>query len=333
MQNYHLKRILNLTGLLAIPILLSISCSRKETGWNDSGEAIAFKVTSGAASTRAELVDNANLAGFGDGMGVFAAAYEGTWDGTQPVDYFCNALFAPGGDCWVSRMGSYYWPGKGKAIRFFAYAPYNGEGITLPGGDTKGIPALGYVNPVNLADQQELLVAATDEVDGSPKVIVQDINFKHALSAIRFRCDKEMINGTIDEIRISGLKGQGTVTMDSTPAWTLDGEDCTYSTQTAATPAGEEKMPFVHKQGEATSLFGTDGEYIFLVIPQEVTADTKIHVSFTPENGHKTEYVKGFPGEIAAGTLNTIVLNITKSMIAFTVTVEDLAEGKVIDVS
>ena len=322
-----------MVSLLAIPLLLSVSCAKTDTGTKESGEAIAFRVTSG--STRADLVDNDNLvATYGtEGMGVFAAAYEGNWDGTQTVDYFANAQFAPTGEYWVSPNGPYYWPGKGKNIRFFAYAPFNGAGITLPAEGITGVPVLGYVNPQNLSDQKELLVAGTDEMDGCPKVIVKDIQFKHALAAFRFRCDAEMIGGTIDEISISGLKGQGTVTVEDTPVWTVDGEDCTYTTGTAATPEGEDKMPYVHTQGTATDMYGTNGEYIFLVIPQEVTAETKLHVTFTPVNGYKTEYVKDFPCEIAAGKLATIVLNFTKSMITFTVTVEDLVEGEVIDVS
>ena len=320
-----------MVSLLAIPILLSVSCSQKDTDWKETREAIAFKVTSG--STRATLVDNATIASkYQEGMGVFAAAYEGTWDGTQAVDFFCNAQFAPSGDYWVSQKGSYYWPGKGKNIRFFAYAPYNGEGITLPADDTKGVPSLGYVNPVNLSEQKELLVACTDEMDGYPKVIAQDIQLKHTLTALRFKCDAEMISGTIDEIRISGLKGEGTVTMDDI-VWTTKGEGCTYSTQTAATPSGTDKMPYVHKLGTETTLYGTNGEYIFLVIPQVVTADTKITVSFTPENGYKTEFSTALTANLVAGTLNNIILKITKSMITFTVTVESLADGGIIDVS
>ena len=311
-----------MVSLLAIPLLLSVSCAKTDTGTKETGEAIAFRVTSG--STRADLVDNDNLvAKYGtDGMGVFAAAYEGNWDGTQTVDYFANAQFAPSGDFWVSPNASYYWPGKGKNIRFFAYAPFNGEGITLPAADITGVPTLDYVNPENLSEQKELLVASTEEMDGCPKVIVKDIQLKHALTAIRFKCSPDMINGTIDKITIEGLKGAGTVTMESEPKWTVSGEACNYSAT----------MSFTHQKGEETIMYGENNEYTFLVIPQDVT-DAKIKVSFTPENGYKNELTKPLDFELVPGTINNVILTITKSMITFTVTVESLTEGKTIDLS
>ncbi len=91
--------------------------------------------------TRATPIETAN---FYDSFGVLASVYTGSWSETACLpDYMYNVEVTKASS-WTT---SYHWPGSGRNIRFFAYAPYNGTGISLSSATKAGTPTIAYTVP------------------------------------------------------------------------------------------------------------------------------------------------------------------------------------------
>ena len=94
---------------------------------------------------------------------MLASVYTGTWNEAACLpDYMYNVKVTKASG-WTT---SYRWPGGGRHIRFFAYAPYNGQGIVLSDKTKTGIPTVAYTVPAAVADQKDLLVAAIAAMAG-----------------------------------------------------------------------------------------------------------------------------------------------------------------------
>ena len=107
---------------------------------------------------------------------------------------------------------SYHWPGSGRNIRFFAYAPYNGTGISLSSATKAGTPTITYTVPKSVGAQRDLLVAATSGIAGNTAAAAP-LTFAHALTAIRFTTGDDMLAGRITKITLKGVYGSGSYTM------------------------------------------------------------------------------------------------------------------------
>lgn len=121
-----------------------------------------------------------------------------------------------------------YWPGGTKAATFFAYAPYDSN-VELT--SNTGAPNISYTVPSDIAQQQDLLVAKSTEnisCDGNSTVA---LDFKHALSAIKFVKGDTPGYKEIKEIQISGVNNQGTLNMNS-QSWENTSGSATYSIST-----------------------------------------------------------------------------------------------------
>lgn len=109
---------------------------------------------------------------------------------------------------------SYHWPDSGRNIRFFAYAPYNGTGISLSSATKAGTPTITYTVPKAVGAQRDLLVAATSGIAGNTAAAAP-LTFAHALTAIRFTTGDDMLAGRITKITLKGIYGSGSYTMGS----------------------------------------------------------------------------------------------------------------------
>lgn len=75
--------------------------------------------------TKAGPVETAD---FYESFGVLTSIYSGAWNETTCLpDYMYNVEVTKESS-WTTR---YFWPGANRNIRFFAYAPYNGDGVSL----------------------------------------------------------------------------------------------------------------------------------------------------------------------------------------------------------
>lgn len=136
-------------------------------------------------------------------LGCWASMYDAseTWNEQSPINLMDNHE--------ISQESSYtssaYWPGARKKVRFFAYAPYGSTSVSFPG-SRSGYPVFDYTVPLDVAAQEDILVASTTEYPGDFNQVVP-LKFKHALTAIRF-VDMGMPQGTVTKITVSGVYGK-----------------------------------------------------------------------------------------------------------------------------
>ena len=210
--------------------------------------------------TRGSQVTTDNIESFG----VFASI---AGSGSGP-DYMCNEKVTS--DNGWQPVHEYLWPGEG-ALHINAYSPFvaaaGDEGITsLPEASAVGDPQLAYVVPADVADQADLMWSTPREASASPC----DINFNHALTAIRFSAGSELTPCTVKEISINGVKNSGKLNLE-TGEWT----DVEGSASYAVAP----ELTLTSVKGEQYVAAGTpivDGENTFLLMPQDLGSEATI---------------------------------------------------------
>lgn len=228
----------------------------------------------------------------------------------------------------------YYWPPA--KLRFFAFAPasvypvsasQNGENYPLDSlvvDDSLArfrftVPRVSdpkYTSTYNDAVSQPDLMFATACCDkaGSDKGKVA-MNFKHALSAIKFAV-RDMMDGKITSIIIDGVAGSGKCVYDfrdSSFKWTTENSSAYYfqnfnynvKSITSTTPSdGKDDVELNEKCPEKT----------FMLIPQEIPEDAMIYVRFVDKddkhisfrgNIRSTGVTKWEPGKEYVYTIST----------------------------
>lgn len=120
-----------------------------------------------------------------DAFGISAYAYTGSWNNTQKPNYMYDVTVSKTGSSWLPAS-THYWPGNAYKLKFFAYAPQNNNAYQLSG-QIAGAPTVTCTIPDNVAEQQDLLVAASEEINGGTNTAV-NLRFRHALTAVKFVC-------------------------------------------------------------------------------------------------------------------------------------------------
>lgn len=213
--------------------------------------------------TRATPVETGT---FYDSFGVLASVYTGTWSEDSCLPDYMYDVEVTEASSWTT---SYYWPGAGRNIRFFAYAPYGGQGIVLSDKTSAGTPSITYTVPTNVADQQDLLVAATSGMAGNTAAAAP-LSFAHALTAVRFTTGDDMMSGRITKITLKGVYGSGSHTMGS-DSWNGYGATTDFSQTLAATVDGSADQ-------EITPVAAT-----FMMLPQTLPSGASIEVVYTDD--------------------------------------------------
>lgn len=211
--------------------------------------------------TRAAPVDGVN---FYDSFGVLASVYPGAWDESSCLpDYMYNVRVTKTSS-WTT---SYFWPGGGRNIRFFAYAPYNWEGIALSGKDVAGTPTITCSVPDDVPDQKDLLVAVSGEMPGNTSSTAP-LNFRHVLTAVRFVTGDDMLPGRITKITLKNVYGKAVYPVGGT-SWRDFGSVKSFSQTPDKEVSGQ--------PGEEI----TGGVTTFMMIPQHLPAGASIEIAYT----------------------------------------------------
>lgn len=220
-------------------------------------------------------------------FGIFGYFYDSTqsWasikSSISPNSSMDNLNVTQTSKSWTTNV---YWPGGTKKATFFAYAPYNSS-ATLTS-DT-GAPKITYTVPSDIAQQRDLLVAKSIEnisCDGNSTVA---LDFKHALSAIKFVKGDTPGYKEIKGIQISGVYNQGTLNMNSQSWENTSGSD-TYSISTI------------------------DENTVCFLMPQSVPSGAKLSVTLT-NGGTEHTFEAGLDGTLwQAGHQYTYSLSINK---------------------
>ena len=221
------------------------------------------------AETRAAPVSAANIY---TSFGVLAYTYTGAWDGTQSPNYMYDVPVSKSGNTWTPPS-TYYWPGEAYKVRFFAYAPKSNNAYRLSG-QTAGHPTLTCTVPDDVADQADLLVAASGEINGNSNIPV-NLTFHHALTAVKFVCGNDMNPGVVKRVTLKNVYSQGTYDLDD-QTWKDHGRTTSFTQELNKTAQGTE--------GEAI----TSEAQTFMMIPQTLPEAAKIEVIFADAKGEHT---------------------------------------------
>lgn len=224
-----------------------------------------------APMSRAALVTDGNMH---ESFGVTACIYTGTdkayyffnEKNIKPADYNASAI-------WTYESGNiYYWPGTNHNMRFYAYSPYECEGLTKPQNITPGAaPTFSYTVPANAEDQTDILAYATLEMAGDTKTSVP-LAFDHICTAVQFMVGKEMQPGSIKTITLKGVKNAGSYSFEGN-SWTL----------------GESTADFVHNVNKSVNASApddtpkesiTDDTDCFVMLPQTLPDGASVEIVF-----------------------------------------------------
>ena len=215
---------------------------------------------------------------YDDGFCVTAYLYTDEWSEEEANDvYFYNQQVAKNG----VPTDNYYWPGKGN-MRFFAYAPTDNESYTISDKTQAGEPTVTVTVPSDVAKQQDLLVAASGELDGNHNAAI-DLDFRHALAAVRFECGSAMQKGTVKSITIDGICYKGTYKMKS-DAWEIDTETTSFT---------QELNKEITDASEGEDI--TTEAQTFMMVPQTLAEGATLTVVFV--DSENTEHT--LPASIA----------------------------------
>lgn len=199
------------------PLYLHISASTREDYEQDG------------VPTRAG--DGGGLLGY-DSFGVYGFSYREseTIDSAAPImsDVEVSEETSATGS-WAPSSGDYRWPGSGRMVRFYAYAPYNASGIDAPASATAVPPSLIYAVPSTPDAQTDLLAGSSEELSGDGTTTSASVSFSHALTGIRFVVGDDMMEGTVVSIAIKNVYGSATLTPGATTLWSRHARASTYA--------------------------------------------------------------------------------------------------------
>lgn len=207
-----------------------------------------------------------------------------------------------------------YWPGVGKKVRFFAYAPYAWSALVLPE-HVAGNPRLVYTVPMEIAAQKDLLIAWTGEYSGSYGQSV-DLKFRHALTAIRF-IDCGLPEGVVTSITLEGVYSKACLTIgdDLSEIWSGREAKCDFTVWlNYRTSSTSEPETVINPLGEC-----------FLMIPQVMENSARLILRMRSDDGKEMEYATPLKGtaDWEMGKVTSYRLRINNGVL---VVVESLAD-------
>lgn len=225
-----------------------------------------------------------------------------------------------------------YWPNM--PLYFFGYTATHGyhfdPDVHVNGGNCTGF--FKYAMPAPKAEnedateQPDLIVAITP--GQSKQETAVPLRFHHALTAIVFKMGKVEAGTTIQSISLTNLRSSGTCTFAATGS---NDVQFTWSNHAGKESYVQTIEPYEVSQGTALTHDATT----FLVVPQDITAETAINVKFKIEGrGEYNLSCKLNPGgtdptiisEFLPDTKYTFTLSLAEEI---QITVDDKVEGQV----
>ena len=249
------------------------------------------------SKTRGKEVDNSS---FPNNFGLYGYTYNSdqSWknNGSELQPTIKNEQITKG-DTWTS---STYLPGQTKKMALFAYAPYIKAGIPVNAeisvADGKGAPQLTYTIDSDVSKQVDLLVANSLDVVGNTSSVALD--FKHALTAVKFSVGTIIGFTKITKIMISGVKNNGTLSLDG-GNWKLNESTASYTIK---------DIDLSSASGDIT---GSSTDDLLLLMPQTLPSGAKLEVTMANDIGTKT-FSTDLTGEWKKGYTVTYLLSVDR---------------------
>lgn len=165
-----------------------------------------------------------------------------------------------------SSTDTYYWPGDGHSLQFYAWAPVDAAFTATP--QSPAETTLEYTVPSDVALQNDLLVTTTEELNGNSNTVVP-LTFRHICTAVRFETGSQMQAGTISSVTLKGIKNVGTYDM-TTDTWALTEDTVDFKQELNHVTTGTETAG-----SEVTSAAQT-----FMMLPQTLSDGATVEVVF-----------------------------------------------------
>ena len=194
--------------LMGVAIIALLSCSKDIIKDVNTGAAIEFSV---AAQTRAQETTTASLNTF------FVTAV----DPRQSFNYFTDVAFIKVDGIYHSSP-TYFWPGDGSTLDFYAYAPSSadlGASVAI-GKDAQKL--VGFSPAQDISEQKDFITAVTSGPKDSGTSTVP-LSFEHKLTQIEIKA-KNSNPGQIYHVKgvkIAQIKSKGDYDFAS-QKWSLD---------------------------------------------------------------------------------------------------------------
>lgn len=229
------------------------------------------------------------------------------------VSYNKTITDATGTGFWTTDT-TFYWTqmvGVANRVRFFAYAPYD-IAVRTPDADRQkypmildpdqkrgnmDTPELDYLVPSDPKEQQDLSATAVTCPGDYTRTV--PLKFNHLLTGVRILIDDYYMGTCITSIKIKGVRDHGRYTWTKKPdnlATSSDDNDVLKGTWDVDTEKEYVEYEFTHENGGLldkplpNELDGDqcrweiiDFEYLMLVMPQVLTRDAIMEVTFQEE--------------------------------------------------
>lgn len=182
----------------------------------------------------------------------------------QEQFYMDENVSDKGSNRW-SSTDTYYWPGDGHSLQFYAWAPVDAS-IATPQAPTE--TTLEYTVPSDVSGQNDLVVTTTEELDGNSNIVVP-LTFRHICTAVRFETGSQMQAGTISSVTLKGIKNTGTYDM-ATYTWAL----------TEATDDFTQELNHDTTGTETAGSEVTSAAQTFMMLPQTLSDGATVEVVF-----------------------------------------------------
>ena len=279
------------------------------------GDDTAGQDIDAGATTKAAPVDNTTMY---DEMAVTAFVYPASdsWPaaytgGIPSAASYMRTVKVKKSEAWSTE---YHWPGAARRISFFASAPYGSAGLTaFNDGTSSNPPYLSYTVPADVADQKDLLVAASTDRPGNTNT-AEPLAMKHALTAVRFVTGDDMLSGTVSKITLKNVYGTGSLPMTASPAWYNPGGARNF--ELTLSPEAVAPDPQV-SDTELTPAAAT-----FMMLPQILPTNAQIEIVY---RDNLTNTTRTLMANIAGSTWamgKTVTYRISTSSIVITPTLE-----------
>lgn len=242
-------------------------------------------------------------------FGVYAST------GSDAGAYYMDNVEVTEENSWAPEK-EYLWPGSG-TLHINAYSPYcatpgSGGGImALPQPDAAAAPSIDFTVPSQASAQPDLMWATPRDASASPC----PMEFNHALAAVRFVAGSEMEPCTVKSITVAGLRGSGTLDLETGQWSNLSGNE-SYTVAPDAALAAPEGEKYV-EEGSAI----TDDDNTFMFLPQTLAEDATITLTIDLD-GSEMQFTAGLGGQSwTAGYTYTYHLSASPSAERFVINV------------
>ena len=221
------------------------------------------------------------------------------WDnGTSTGQFYMDTdVDRLDGGVWSTSDHVYYWPGEGRTLSFYAWAPK--DAFPTPAYQNQ---TLSYTVPDEVADQKDLVVAKRESVQGNFNQQLP-LDFKHICTAVKFVVGSQMQPGTIQSVSLKGVNASGTYDM-AADTWTLTDDATVDFSQTL-------EKATTGTEADGTAI--TSDDATFMMLPQTLldgaTVEVVFHDHTTGQNRILTASIAG--SEWPQGKTVTYKLSIT----------------------